>query len=163
MKKISFNEKPYIIAEIGANHNGDINLAIKLIDEAKKLTEQTDKLNKEYEDFIKISNNKAQEMIINERKKLNTEFNKKQDELIEINKSFEGITHEAGLLKLNCDKVLAQINWKPVLEFEETITFTTNWYKEYYLYKNNNMFEYSLEQIAIYTELANLRDINWAN
>ena len=63
-----------------------------LIDEAKKLTEQTDKLNKEYEDFIKISNNKAQEMIINERKKLNTEFNKKQDEL---NEKISKITVEA--------------------------------------------------------------------
>lgn len=32
MKK---NEKPYIIAEIGANHNGDMDLAKKMIDEAK--------------------------------------------------------------------------------------------------------------------------------
>ena len=52
-----------------------------LVDEAKKLTEQTDKLNKQYEDFIKDSNHKAQEIIANERKKLNIEFNKKQDEL----------------------------------------------------------------------------------
>lgn len=29
-------EKPYIIAEIGANHNGDMELAKKMIDEAKK-------------------------------------------------------------------------------------------------------------------------------
>lgn len=28
--------KPYIIAEIGCNHNGDTNLALKMIDEAKK-------------------------------------------------------------------------------------------------------------------------------
>ena len=30
------NCKPYIIAEIGANHNGDMNLCKKLIYEAKK-------------------------------------------------------------------------------------------------------------------------------
>ena len=53
-----------------------------------KWKKQIDKLNKEYEDFIKISNNKAQEMIINERKKLNTEFNKKQDELAHKKGSF---------------------------------------------------------------------------
>lgn len=29
-------EKPYIIAEIGSNHNGDMNLAKKMIDEAKR-------------------------------------------------------------------------------------------------------------------------------
>ena len=63
-----------------------------LVDEAKKLTEQTEKLNKQYEDFIKSSNNKAQEIIINDRKKLNTEFNKKQDEL---NEKISKITVEA--------------------------------------------------------------------
>ena len=41
-----------------------------LVDEAKKLTEQTDKLNKQYKDFIKDSNHKAQEIITNERKKV---------------------------------------------------------------------------------------------
>ena len=52
-----------------------------LVDEAKKLTEQTDKLNKQYENFIEDSKNKAQEIVVNERKKFNIEFNKKQDEL----------------------------------------------------------------------------------
>ena len=33
MKKI---RKPFLIAEIGINHNGSINIAKKLIDEAKK-------------------------------------------------------------------------------------------------------------------------------
>ena len=31
------NNKPFIIAEAGLNHNGDIFIAKKLIDEAKKL------------------------------------------------------------------------------------------------------------------------------
>ena len=35
--KFNFTTKPYIIAEIGANHNGDMNLAHKLIDEAKRV------------------------------------------------------------------------------------------------------------------------------
>lgn len=34
--KISENNYPFIIAEIGNNHNGDMNIAKKLIDEAKK-------------------------------------------------------------------------------------------------------------------------------
>ena len=92
----------------------------------------------------------------------NWDMNINQSDLIKINKSFEGITHEAGLLKLNCDKVLSKINWKPVLEFEETIRFTSNWYREYYLEKNIDMFNYSLKQIELYVELANKRNLNWA-
>ena len=42
--------------------------------------------------FIKSSNNKAQEIIVNERKKLNIEFNKKKDEL---NEKISKITVEA--------------------------------------------------------------------
>ena len=34
--KIHEFEKPYIIAEIGSNHNGDMDLAKKMIDEAKR-------------------------------------------------------------------------------------------------------------------------------
>ena len=33
-RTIAFNTKPYIIAELSGNHNGDINRAIKLIDAA---------------------------------------------------------------------------------------------------------------------------------
>ena len=34
---ISENNYPFIIAEIGNNHNGDITIAKKLIDEAQKM------------------------------------------------------------------------------------------------------------------------------
>tara|TARA_B100000963_G_scaffold358492_1_gene383254 strand:+ start:1035 stop:1607 length:573 start_codon:yes stop_codon:yes gene_type:complete len=63
-----------------------------LVDEAKKLAEQTEQLNKQYENFIINTNTQAQEIIINDRKKLNTEFNKKQDEL---NNKINKITVEA--------------------------------------------------------------------
>ena len=42
-----------------------------------------------------------------------------------------------------------------ILEFEETMRFTSNWYREYYLEKNIDMFNYSLKQIELYVELAN--------
>ena len=44
---------------------------------------------KQYEDFIKNSNNQAQDIILNERKKLNAEFNKKQ---VRLNDSISQIT-----------------------------------------------------------------------
>ena len=78
-----------------------------LVDEAKKLTEQTEKINKEYEDFIKKSNIKAQEIIVSQRKKLNIEFNKKQDELNDkINKISIESDKEIKNFKLNSvDKI----------------------------------------------------------
>ena len=60
--------------------------------------------------------------------------------------------HESNLLKLNCDKALEKLNWKPILNFQETIEFTSEWYKQYYIdYKKiSNLTE---KQIKIYQEL----------
>ena len=64
-----------------------------LIDEAKKLAEETEKLNKDYEEFISNSKKEAQEIIANGRKKLNSEFDKKKHELdnriLELTKTAE--------------------------------------------------------------------------
>ena len=35
-KKISTKKQPFIVAEISANHNNNLNRALKLIDEAKR-------------------------------------------------------------------------------------------------------------------------------
>ncbi len=40
--------------------------------------------------------------------------------------------YESGLLKLNCDKALTYLSWRPTLNFYETVKFTTEWYKSYY-------------------------------
>lgn len=37
--------------------------------------------------------------------------------------------HEAGVLRLNCSKALAGLNWKPVYDHEVTIRETVAWYK----------------------------------
>ena len=39
--------------------------------------------------------------------------------------------HEAGFLKLNCDKLKKSFNWKPVLNIAEAISFTTEWFTSY--------------------------------
>ena len=38
------------------------------------------------------------------------------------------ILKEANLLKLNCDKAALKLNWKPVLNFKNTIDYTMSWY-----------------------------------
>ena len=63
-----------------------------LLDEAKNLSNQTEKLNKEYEEFIANSKKEAQEIISNGRKKLNNEFEKKKNEL---DKKLDDLTSKA--------------------------------------------------------------------
>tara|TARA_B110000008_G_scaffold279993_1_gene330406 strand:- start:11796 stop:12893 length:1098 start_codon:yes stop_codon:yes gene_type:complete len=70
--------------------------------------------------------------------------------------------HEASLLKLNCDKALHHIDWKPSLHFDETVKMTVEWYKTYYQNKNQSMFQYTIKQIEEYHKIAKMRKIDWA-
>ncbi len=81
-----------------------------------------------------------------------------KDFSIEPNNAF----HEAGLLKLNCDKALHNLQWKPVLEFHETAEFTGTWYDDYYNGKDQDMYAYTIQQIAAYERRAAEKHIAWA-
>jgi CDP-glucose 4,6-dehydratase len=71
------------------------------------------------------------------------------------------ILHEAGLLKLNCDKALFDLQWQPALTFEDTVRMTVEWYKNFYTNNNESMFEFTMSQIGEYTDLANACGVNW--
>ncbi len=70
--------------------------------------------------------------------------------------------HEARLLKLNCDKVLYDLNWIPVLQFEATAEMTVNWYKEYYTKNPEEMHQFTLSQIKEYELAAKLMNTVWS-
>ena len=70
--------------------------------------------------------------------------------------------HEAGLLKLNCDKALFDLQWLPTLEFEETVRLTVEWYMAYYKSPVETMYDISVRQIEEYSNLARQRSISWA-
>ena len=70
--------------------------------------------------------------------------------------------HEAGLLKLNCDKALFDLQWMPTLEFEETVRLTVDWYKAYYRSQEESMYDITISQIEEYSSLARQRSISWA-
>jgi len=74
----------------------------------------------------------------------------------------QGHFHEAGLLKLNCDKALFDLNWHPSLKFEETVKMTVEWYKAYYQDKNQSMYNFTISQIDLYTEAARFGGVAWA-
>lgn len=68
--------------------------------------------------------------------------------------------HEAGLLKLNCDKALLYLRWLPTLQYEELIEFTAEWYRQWHV-GQTNMFDFSLEQLRGYLEKADGRGRIW--
>ena len=70
--------------------------------------------------------------------------------------------HEAGWLRLNCDKAHFMLPWSAVLSFEETMALTVKWYKYFYEYTNTNMYQYCVHQIREYTERAEAKDQMWA-
>jgi CDP-glucose 4,6-dehydratase len=70
--------------------------------------------------------------------------------------------HEAGLLKLNCDKALQLLQWKPVLNFEQTARFTSLWYKKS-VQPQPDMYAFTVEQIKDYAGLAAEKKLVWCS
>ncbi len=73
----------------------------------------------------------------------------------------QGSFHEAGLLRLNCDKAANILEWKPTLNFFETIGFTAEWYKSY---ENSptDIIQTTNKQINQYIEYAKNKNITWS-
>lgn len=68
--------------------------------------------------------------------------------------------HEAGQLKLNCDKALVYLKWRANLEYQETVRFTSEWYYAFY---NNQieMLPWTLAQIEEFEHIAVQRGLAW--
>lgn len=103
-----------------------------------------------------------------------TEYNKTVQELLLDISSFWNLKqkpfylakelsvfHEAGLLKLNCDKALFYLKWLPTLNYRKLIEFTGSWYYNFY---NNkiDMLEFTFKQIEEYEDIAKNKGIEWA-
>jgi CDP-glucose 4,6-dehydratase len=69
--------------------------------------------------------------------------------------------HEAGLLKLNCDKALFHLRWEANLEYRECIRLISDWYGSFYK-GGADMYHLTLDQISEYEELAANRSRIWA-
>ena len=68
--------------------------------------------------------------------------------------------HEAGLLKLNCDKALFQLKWLPTLNYKQLIEFTGSWYYNFYK-EQENMLDYTLNQVDKYEQIASDKELQW--
>lgn len=81
------------------------------------------------------------------------------NELFSIQENTE--FHEAGLLKLNCDRALHYLKWTPTLDFDETLAMTAKWYNQFYNENPQQMLGFTIEQINQYTALATEKKIAW--
>lgn len=70
--------------------------------------------------------------------------------------------HEAGLLKLNCDKALHHLKWEANLTYEQCVDFVGTWYAKYYQ-NGTSAAELCRAQIADYVALAKQKNLIWVS
>jgi CDP-glucose 4,6-dehydratase len=68
--------------------------------------------------------------------------------------------HEAGLLKLNCDKALFHLKWEATLTYKECITFVSDWYVNFYKGEIDAL-KFTQQQIHKYQEAAARNNVVW--
>jgi len=71
-------------------------------------------------------------------------------------KDFEG---ESTLLSLNCEKALSQLSWMALLDIDETVRMTVEWYLAYN--DGTDMYRFSNNQISDYLNIARNQKISW--
>jgi CDP-glucose 4,6-dehydratase len=58
--------------------------------------------------------------------------------------------HEAGFLRLNCDKSKSRLGWQPRMNLERALSWTVDWYK--YMQDGNDIRAFTEEQISNYED-----------
>ena len=69
--------------------------------------------------------------------------------------------HEAKLLTLNCTKASSILNWRSNLDFNETVRYTSLWYKNFYLNPKSSR-KFTESQIHEFTNSARNNGLEWA-
>lgn len=69
--------------------------------------------------------------------------------------------HEAGLLRLNCDKAAFHLKWEATLSYAECIEMVGCWYSNFYSGNEENSYELTLSQIEQYERVAVSRGLAW--
>jgi len=78
---------------------------------------------------------------------------------VQVDASQSGAKKEATLLKLSCEKAWNLLKWKPTLTHSETVSLTSQWYRDFYESEKVT----TLEQIQTYEKLGKERGLIWAN
>jgi len=71
--------------------------------------------------------------------------------------------HETGLLSLNWEKAANVLGWQPTYTWQEALTETVAWFKEYYgSGSDTDMYDTCVEQIRRYVDRARGLGRSWA-
>lgn len=70
--------------------------------------------------------------------------------------------HEAGLLRLNCDKAAFLLKWEAALTYADCIEMVGRWYSNFYAGQPENTYDLTLSQINQYEAAAMKRGLVWA-
>ncbi len=97
--------------------------------------------------------------VIDLLRKLAERWAPEEKDIVEIQQSD---FYEAGLLKLNIDKALYYLNWRPTLNFQQTSDVTCDWYKNYYQGQKTDVRQFTEAQIKDYVRVAQENEILWA-
>ena len=68
--------------------------------------------------------------------------------------------HEAGLLKLNCDKALFHLKWEATWTYSDCVKHVGDWYYAFYQGKSD-MYGITMAQIEAYEKMAEDRKLVW--
>ena len=68
--------------------------------------------------------------------------------------------HEAGLLRLNCEKSQSKLKWTSTLDYDECINFVGDWY-DAYIKDSTTSYSKMMQQIANYEDLGKARGAIW--
>lgn len=69
--------------------------------------------------------------------------------------------HEAGLLKLNCDKALFHLKWEATLSYKECVKLVSDWYVNFYQGDATDYLAFTNQQINEYQKIAESKGIRW--
>ena len=67
-----------------------------------------------------------------------------------LDRSCQDVLHEAKMLALDINKARYKLNWEPVMDMEETVSLTVDWYKKY---RETDVSKLCRDQIEYYTSL----------
>lgn len=66
-----------------------------------------------------------------------------------------GLFHESMLLQLDCTKARRHLGWRSVLDFDETMQLTAQWYKHQHTTGDGSMRDYSVGQLDAFEQRLN--------
>jgi len=77
-----------------------------------------------------------------------------------VDGSTQQLKPEMGMLRLDWDKAANQLQWQPTYNWEEALSETVSWFKEYG--RESDMYEVCVDHIQAYTYRAQEQNIEWA-